>query len=364
MFQNQMIRLILFKRIILAVTCILLTLLALALYHSSEKISIVRQPDIFSEQNPPLEPAPHLALADTYEERSARVRETCANSTRANSKTEPDRIHRLWDMSAQTGLIQCPTFKVSSTMWRNFFCKILRETGDISAGEERSNCQIQDVWRSVRSCGSFSSCRKNLESSISFMVVRDPFSRYLSAFRDRWELGIKYHTAFYRGKTRKFVQSHRNLGSHSESERDTLMNQAEKVMKSKDMLNKLDEIITSLHQHVAPTVEQISLITTSENPFLNPPGPTFAEVAEWHLDGGGDEHLDSMWWSCAPCHNNYRILKLENYPGEAFQLVEDSGHGEEWKWVINELLEGYTSSGISSKSEECMILYYRSLSPG
>ena len=69
-----------------------------------------------------------------------------------------------------------------------------------------------------------------------------------------------------------------------------------------------------------------------------------------------------MYGSCGPCHNNYRIHKLENYPEEAYQLLEDSGHGDEWRGTLDELLQGHTSSGESPKSEECLLRYYRSMS--
>ena len=79
-------------------------------------------------------------LTDIYDARSALVKETCARTASARSKTGPGHWHTLWDMSAQAGLITCPTCKCGTSLWRSFFCTILRETGTISAGEERSNC--------------------------------------------------------------------------------------------------------------------------------------------------------------------------------------------------------------------------------
>ena len=135
-------------------------------------------------------------------------------------------------------------------------------------------------------------------------MVRHPYERVVSAFRDKIEAADK---VVYYNKVGRFAKiKYRTLPSNITSEqRDILIAKADDVVRSRFSDNK----------------------TSLENPYENPLGPTFLEFSKAVLyDNKQDMHWARYEKWCAPCHSNYSsIVKFETLNIDNLYVLKQHG---------------------------------------
>ena len=173
------------------------------------------------------------------------------------------------------------------------------------------------------------------ELGLPFMTVRNPLTRFLSAYRDKYELAMWY--PFYRKRSgEEIVKRYRSVNPHlTKEEREDLLMEARSLIEDHQQANLLPEDV-------------------AHNPYLNPPGPTFREFVKWAVNGGIDPHIMPYYQSCAPCSIDYNILRLEKLNEESgylFSVIERSYLNLDFRMFLN----------VHGKTDECLLKYYRTI---
>ncbi|XP_023716367.1 uncharacterized protein LOC111869234 isoform X2 [Cryptotermes secundus] len=154
-----------------------------------------------------------------------------------------------------------------------------------------------------------------LPESLSFLIVREPFERLLSAYRNKIE-GLPHR--FYRKMGREIVEKYRKKNSHA------------------NVLN--------------PTST----------------GPTFSEFVNYITDKAGstkmtkfDEHWAPYYSFCTPCHINFTVIaKLETLTRDQEYIIRRAGlenilmlprHKDRPKMILNKARDGKNTNDLIRK---------------
>ena len=269
-----------------------------------------------------------------FEKRSDNVRRICeVPESKAVAVTKPQ---ELFDVPS-IGLLWCPTFKAGSSNWLDLFCKAnfnhqIYEDCDIST--MRKNNPTTRYLSAEPGEFHYNKVMKE-ELGLPFMTVRNPIARFLSAYRDKWEMGTWY--PFYRKRHgEEIVKKYRSVNNQiTEVEKEVLLMAARKVIQNHQQMNLLPEDVHN-------------------NPYLNPPGPTFREFVKWAVNGGMDPHIMPYYQSCAPCSIDYNILRLEKLNEESgylFSVIERSYLNLDFRMSLN----------VHGKTDECLHRYYQTI---
>ncbi|XP_039277891.1 carbohydrate sulfotransferase 11-like [Nilaparvata lugens] len=209
-----------------------------------------------------------------------------------------DTLHRPnpWEffINRKHHLIWCNVFKAASSSWMYNF-NIL--AGYTPAYLRRTNTVALTLARRRYPRPSLAQLRHALNESLAFLVVRHPFERLLSAYRDKIQ-GAWPNTP------------HEKLGQHIVSMyRFATTQQDKKSMKSKKS--------------------------------YNPRWPTFSEFARYLIDVHRKGEVLDMHWTpiiefCTPCHIEFDIIaKFETLHEDQKYLIDLAGLGHiikpEWK---------------------------------
>ncbi|XP_050738986.1 carbohydrate sulfotransferase 11-like isoform X2 [Eriocheir sinensis] len=124
-----------------------------------------------------------LEQVAVQEERLALLATTCQSHPHL---AVPSKVKLVWDTSRTPPLIYCPVYKVASTTWAAYFLRLAH----IRASEPRTKKKAVPDAHTIMS-EIFHPPKKSKEKntifpkSLRFIVVRHPFSRLLSAYRDK-----------------------------------------------------------------------------------------------------------------------------------------------------------------------------------
>ncbi|XP_063690899.1 uncharacterized protein LOC134823377 [Bolinopsis microptera] len=356
------------RRIIIAVSTIATFLVFVPIPEFNSNSKLEATPEIIPEfnSNSKLEVTPEISYSRNsanytkYVDRSNYIKNLCSTNHPVNHVTSPQDII---NMSPELDVFWCPLFKVGSSQWVKLFCGVadLSQPEHINPGvhepllHEQLPCNIH-VLRAHNGHCKEQAC---VGSQTSFMVVRDPVARFLSAFRSKWELANE-NTGFYWNERggRQAVSAFRHVNTllYNKNPHE-LMQEANTVIKNNR--HNLHMIVenTRRNKSYILTPEEHYLIHNQSNPYLNPPGPTLRELVKWVLSGGRDNHITPFYKYCAPCTLDYVILKLDKFPDEAFDLLDMIGHPA----LKPEMMVQSETRQVPWKTEECMIRYYRTL---
>ncbi|CAL4059371.1 unnamed protein product [Meganyctiphanes norvegica] len=147
------------------------------------------------------------AQLQVQNERTARLADTCEENSEYIKR---EHTHLVWGLRWDPPIIYCPIFKAASTTWTANFLRLahvnenhtvinsltnvteeerekMRYSADFGGGHLRVVKEYPIPKESLK--------KKIMKKSISFLVVRHPFTRFLSAYRDKIE---RHDSAPYR----------------------------------------------------------------------------------------------------------------------------------------------------------------------
>ncbi|RXG53180.1 Carbohydrate sulfotransferase 11 [Armadillidium vulgare] len=145
---------------------------------------------------------------------------------------------------------------------------------------------------------------KETKNTVKFMLVRHPFERLISAYRDKFENATQKY--FYKLYGEKMIQKFRDIPQKMGS------------YKSKNEIEKiLDAKISYL------TLCKYSVPISSGNPFANPIGPTFEEFVKFVLSyPTNDDHWRPYYIQCSLCHMDYHyVMRFENLANDSTNFL-------------------------------------------
>ncbi|PSN31927.1 hypothetical protein C0J52_21772 [Blattella germanica] len=218
------------------------------------------------------------------------------------------------------GLVWCNIFKAASSAWLYNFNLL---GGYKEQYLRRSKKPPLVLARSHFPRPSKRQLQEALPESLSFLIVREPFERLLSAYRNKIE-GLPHR--FYRKMGR--------------------------------------EIVAKYRKH--------NLLLEEPKPSPTPSGPTFSEFVDYITDEAYssktqkfDEHWAPFYSFCTPCHVNFTVIaKLETLTRDQEYIIRRAGlenilmlskHKDRPKTVLNKARDGKNTNDLVKK-------YYSQLS--
>jgi len=174
----------------------------------------------------------------------------------------------------KTGTTYCFIHKVASSSWMALFARLENNPSFLSwVSQTGSYYTVKARMSSSTNIVAHNTAQTDL---FSFMVVRNPFDRILSAYRDR----------ILRGDS----------------------NQA------------LQHVPLILTNHTSEDIIKDGKVIVF---------PTFDAFVGYLIEGAIDPHWEAFYSACAPCLIDYdAIVKLENAPPEENYVLEKSGMGQ------------------------------------
>lgn len=205
-----------------------------------------------------------------------------------------------YEKVGESGINWCPVFKAASSSTSAFFCPLYYDKcQDLGA----------QIWRNNNHFGAIPKA-KNL------IVVRHPFERLLSAYRDKIQ-SPNPNDPFLVPVMRDIVSKFRKVD----------------VSNKKDILDKaIIEAADYLRAQPGFNRGHLSFVKDSDNPYLNPISATFEEFVRGVIDDfvPGSNHWRPAINYCAPCGMNYEyIIKSEEYTCEFDHFLRAIGHKSE-----------------------------------
>ncbi|KAK7078862.1 hypothetical protein SK128_007283 [Halocaridina rubra] len=223
----------------------------------------------------------------------------------------------------------CPVYKAASTSWTI----TLLEIGGYWNSKVRKNRKLQTLVGQVFPKVSNFAGPALTRSMTRFMVVRHPFERLLSCYRDKFEDAKK--TYYYTRYGEKMVRNYRRFPSY--------------ITPSQ---------LSMLQEQVRAKVKAGVPVKLPGNPFAKPLGPTFPEFVAYILHAKhDDEHWRTYYDHCSPCHMDYHvILRFENMFEEGKVFIEYLNRTAK----VNMRWENPTEGGTTTNDVICS--YYNQLS--
>ena len=316
----------------------IIILVNLVLFRNNLKSPIIRtssEVDIFTEQ-PTGTVIPHSTVAShvqdvikqRFEERAKQVHRVCSIPGHiAASVTKPKELINL----PSIGLLWCPTFEAGNSNWVDMFCK-----ESLNAPSD-SVCDIDILRKNHLVVDYFSKKRNTLNNGdlgLPFMTVRNPLVRLLSTYRSLFEGASDLNQYIEIGEN--IVQNFRNVESR---------------LSDREIVLLLKEAMFEISKQPSDDLLKLKY----QNPYLNPPGPTFSEFVKWVLKHGyANPYIEPYYKRCAPCSVKYNILRQEKLYEESdhlFNVIEKSYLNFEFSMSFND--NRYT--------EICLLKYYKAL---
>ncbi|XP_047470657.1 carbohydrate sulfotransferase 11-like isoform X2 [Penaeus chinensis] len=186
----------------------------------------------------------------------------------------------------------CPVYKAASTSWT---ITLLEIGGYKRAKNIPLQKLVSQVYPKISNLAGPAVARRTTK----FMIVRHPFERLLSCFRDKFEYGKKSY--YYKRYGEKMVRRYRIFPKYI----------------SEGQLGLLQEQVRNKVMAGLPVVLR-------GNPFASPVGPTFLEFVQFVIDSKHeDEHWRTYDSHCSPCLMDYDfVLRFESLYQEGKQFLE------------------------------------------
>ncbi|XP_063615862.1 carbohydrate sulfotransferase 11-like [Penaeus indicus] len=258
--------------------------------------------------------------------RVARLADTC------NSHPElfiRQYVSLVWDASRSPPLVYCPIYKVASTTWMVYFQRLAHVNDDNraldkykKAGKERKKYMPRfggghrRVFEEYKAPSSSIEKNRVFQSSLRFLVVRHPFTRLLSAYRDKIERPNPKPFAPY------FKDLHRAI-----------------ILKYRPAESNITSNTPTFPEFVDYIIDFTANLTTAQ---------------EW------DENVvcwTPYWVQCGVCSSDYQVvIKLETMTEDEQFLAQIADLKE-----IQNVFEWRNHKKFSKSSKEVLPVYYKSL---
>lgn len=258
--------------------------------------------------------------------RVARLADTC--------NSHPDLFVRqyvslVWDTSRSPPLVYCPIYKVASTTWMVYFQRLAHVNDDNhaldkykKAGKERKKYMPRfggghrRVFEEYKAPSTSREKNQVFQSSLRFLVVRHPFTRLLSAYRDKIE----------RPNPKPFAPYFEDL-------------QRAIILKYRPPDSNITATTPTFPEFVDYIIDFTANLTTAQ---------------EW------DENIvcwTPYWVQCGVCSSDYQVvIKLETMTEDEQFLAQIANLKE-----IQNVFEWRNHKKFSKSSKEVLPVYYKSL---
>jgi len=130
------------------------------------------------ESPAPLHNCMNFTLTDEFLERSKKVERSCSRFE--DEVGSQRRLYSRLRWAVPERLLYCPVFKAASTSWLSNYLKLVNSTANPKSGNLHKT-----VTNLFPPPATFKLRRKIYEESIKFIIVRHPFERLVSAYRDK-----------------------------------------------------------------------------------------------------------------------------------------------------------------------------------
>lgn len=268
------------------------------------------------------------AIEKVLAKRRARVKEVCAKNglgpnavpgTPKAVKHPPTPNYDIFYVDRTDQLAWCPVYKAASTSWLYNFLTL---AGLSESYVRNTKEQVSHVARRVWPPMEYQDAHQALKAFLKFMIVRHPFERLVSAYRDKLENtnigkenGVDH---FYQKYGRKIVEKYRPPGQDPPKNRY-----------SQDM----------------------------EDPSIPPPKgiePTFAEFVRYLIDTDlvyySDDHWMPYYLHCTPCLVDYEVIaKFETLDRDNNYIIQKSHLEKKIKPSWKHLTKGKKTSDTVQK---------------
>ncbi|XP_055375671.1 carbohydrate sulfotransferase 11 isoform X2 [Condylostylus longicornis] len=226
----------------------------------------------------------------------------------------PPKPHEFF-LSPGHNLVWCNIFKAASSTWMYYFnilggynIKYLQHT-------RRSPLELA---RKRFPRPKINELNDALESSISFLTVREPFERLLSAYRDKLE---GCHNQYYRALGKQIIKLFRNKNYNNN-------NNINENNKNNENLRS-----TSIQkmQKGYKLEQEKQLQQQQQQKQCHNSGPTFKEFLLFLINNSKnhitfDEHWTPMYSFCTPCSINYTLIaKTETFQRDSEYIIRQAG---------------------------------------
>ncbi|XP_068249877.1 carbohydrate sulfotransferase 13-like [Palaemon carinicauda] len=162
------------------------------------------------------------AVEKDMAQRKARIEKVCAKHgigphARAGGKPvvrhPPTPNYDVFYIDKREELAWCPVYKAASTSWLYNFIKLGGvEESEITTAKEQVSTIARRIWPPLP----YEDAEQAFETCLKFMIVRHPFERLVSAYRDKLEnlnIGQEHGVGhFYKKYGRKIVEKYRPAG--------------------------------------------------------------------------------------------------------------------------------------------------------
>ncbi|XP_064083641.1 carbohydrate sulfotransferase 13-like [Macrobrachium nipponense] len=208
-------------------------------------------------------------------QRSLKVKHECEKDDRGKLRLRLGKVYEHLKWATNHGLIYCPIFKAGSTTWMKNLLTLAREThfnGSLHA-------KVTSLYPTPNGRQRIENL---LQKSLKFMIVRHPFERLLSAYRDKMLRVLKTDDP-YRQMQLTILKDYGHIGTNASSPGDQSNGGSPKETSHPSFLQFLYKV-------------------RDEMQFF------------WKIMDGAvvDPHWTPYWYSCAPCQIQYDIIaKME-----------------------------------------------------
>ncbi|CAL4068496.1 unnamed protein product, partial [Meganyctiphanes norvegica] len=219
-------------------------------------------------------------------------------------------------LDRRESLTFCPVYKSASTSWSINLMQL--------RGVWEEGVLVQPRMHDTFAWIANSAAPIVTQNTTRFMIVRHPFERLLSCYRDKFEGAKKDY--YYVKYGQKMVRMYRNVYVTREEK--------------EAMLNEIEHLVVSHKKLYLPN-----------NPYASPPGPTFSEFVSYITTvRHDDEHWRPMHQHCSPCNINYNfIIRFENLQTESYNFIEYLNRTEQ----IKPRWDNPTKGGVTTTAVAC-----------
>ncbi|XP_014251969.1 carbohydrate sulfotransferase 11 isoform X2 [Cimex lectularius] len=331
----------LYKRLALAVSLFICWLLLTGLFMHKKLTDFKPEPIVLTRNTSTARHEHHQTLEDVASldnaHRLKRIKDVCtkyniglyqnASSENKSFKYPPAPQYSVFYYNMHDNLSICPVYKAGSSTWLFNLCIL---GGESETGIKNSKEQLSTIARRIYPELEYDQAVVVLPNTKKLMMVRHPFDRLLSAYRDKLEninIGREHGTHhFYRKYGAKIVQKYRKGG------------------------DKMVAILKPGSYYLNP-----------KHPKPTGIEPTFEEFVRYLINTDLLNYADDHWipynMFCTPCLVEYDYInKVETMERDQMFVIKDAQLGDKIKpsWI-------HKTSPLEVSKEHITKLYFSQL---
>lgn len=306
-----------------------------------------------------------VAVEEEMRRRRARVQEVCgrhgigphAPPGAPKVKYPPTPSYETFYIDRGDRLAWCPIYKAASTSWLHGFLSL---AGISESYAKNTKEQVSTVARRVWPSLPYDEAKEAMGMCVKAMVVRHPFERLASAFRDKLELvagGEKHGTEhFYQKYGKKIVEKYRKKKEDQKNPEIETRNKNQELGQNQ---------APPRYKHVLddsppppppppPPPQRYRHVIDETQPQQDRKEPTFVEFVRYLIDTDLTLYADDHWMpyhlSCTPCLLDYDVIaKFETLDRDQMYLLHKTGLQDKLKFSWRHLTKGNRTADVVKK---------------